>query len=106
VASLDDDFDLQAFVGPVPDAVLAGSPTPERFLRVASLLFQRGARREAYAVLVQALSVESGDPVTTEMVVELLPLAVLDGLAAEAEARGEPDIAGILEAVALVSGGL
>jgi len=37
-------------------------------------------------------------------VVELLPLPVLEGLASEAETRGEQDVAGILEAVAVVAG--
>ncbi len=40
---------------------------------------------------------------TTEAVVALLPLPVLEGLAAVAEQRGEQDVAGILEAVAVVS---
>jgi hypothetical protein len=52
---------------------------------------------------VHGLSFETADGLTTESVVELLPLPVLEGLAAEAEARGEHDVAGILEAVAVVS---
>jgi hypothetical protein len=82
------------------------SPTPESAFRIASVLFRGGARHEAYAVFLHGLSLESVDALTTEGVVELLPLAVLDGLAAEAEARGDYDIAGFLEAVAVVSAGL
>ena len=95
------DFDPQALV----ERVFAASTTPERSLRIASVLFQDGASGEAYAVLVHGLSIDSADAITTEMVVELLPLAVLEGLAAVAEARGEHDVAGILEAVAGVSAG-
>jgi len=83
--------------------VVAGATTPARSLALASMLFQGGAPREAYAVLVHGLSLEAADGLTTETVVELLPLPVLRGLAAEAEARGEQDVAGILEAVAVVS---
>ncbi len=83
--------------------VVAGATTPARSLRLASVLFEGGARSEAYSVLVHGLSFESADALTTETVVELMPLPVLEGLAAEAEARGEPDVAGILEAVAVVS---
>ncbi len=84
--------------------VVAGATTPARSLSLASVLFEGGARSEAYAVLVHGLSFESADGLTTETVVELLPLPVLQGLAAEAEARGEQDVAGILEAVAVVAG--
>ena len=80
-------------------------PTPERSLRIAVTLFQDGACDEAYAVLVHALSLDTGDSLTTELLVELLPLPVLDGLAAAAEARGEHDVAGLLEAVACASAG-
>jgi hypothetical protein len=93
------DFDPQALV----EGVFAAATTPERSLRIASVLFQDGAPGEAYAVLVHGLSIDSPDALTTEMVVELLPLAVLEGLAAVAEARGEHEVAGILEAVAGVS---
>lgn len=83
--------------------VVAAATTPVRSLRVASVLFQGGAPGEAYAVLVHGLSLESADDLTTEAVVELLPLPVLEGLAAEAERLGEDDVAGILEAVAVVA---
>jgi hypothetical protein len=95
------DFDPQVLV----ERVFAAPATPERSLRVASVLFQDGARGEAYAVLVHGLSIDTADALTTEMVIELLPLVVLEGLAAVAEARGEHDVAGILEAVAGVSAG-
>ncbi|HUI47404.1 MAG TPA: hypothetical protein VL119_01830 [Acidimicrobiia bacterium] len=85
--------------------VVAGATTPARSMRIASVLFQGGARGEAYSVLVHGLSLESADDLTTDTVVELLPLPVLEGLATEAEARGEQDVAGILEAVAVVSSG-
>jgi hypothetical protein len=83
----------------------AASTTPEHSLRIAVTLFQDGACDEAYAVFVHGLSLESGDALTTELLVELLPLAVLDGLAAVAEARGDHDVAGLLEAVACASAG-
>ena len=83
--------------------VVAAATTPERSLLIASVLFQGGARREAYAVLVHGLSLESAEALTTEAVVDLMPLPVLEGLAAEAEARGEDDVAGLLEAVAVVA---
>jgi hypothetical protein len=81
------------------------SPTPERSLRIAVTLFQDGAGEEAYAALVRALSLETGDSLTTELLVALLPLPVLDGLAAIAEARGDEDVAGLLDAVACASAG-
>lgn len=83
--------------------VVAAAITPERSLRIAAVLFQGGARREAYSVLVHGLSLESADDLSTEAVIELLPLPVLEGLADEAERRGEDDVAGILEAVAVVA---
>jgi hypothetical protein len=83
--------------------VVAGATTAARSLSIACVLFEGGAPGEAYAVLVHGLSFESADGLTTEAVVDLLPLAVLQGLAAEAEERGEQDVAGILEAVAVVS---
>ncbi len=67
------------------------------------MLFEGGASSEAYAVLVHGLSLETAETLTTERVVELMPLPVLEGLAAEAEARGDSDVAGILEAVAVVA---
>ena len=54
-------------------------------------------------MLVHGLAFDSADGLTTETVVELMPLPVLEGLAAVAEERGEQDVAGILEAVAVVS---
>ena len=83
--------------------VVAGATTPARSLLIASVLFQGGARREAYAVLVHGLSLEEAEALTTEIVIGLLPLPVLEGLAAEAEERGENDVAGLLEAVAVVA---
>jgi hypothetical protein len=83
--------------------VVAGTTTAARSLAVSSVLFQGGAPSEAYAVLVHGLSFESAEGLTTETVVDLLPLPVLHGLAAEAEERGEHDVAGILEAVAVVA---
>jgi hypothetical protein len=83
--------------------VVAGSTTPPRALALAAMLFEGGATSEAYAVLVHGLSLEAADGLTTETVIGLLPLPVLEGLAAEAEARGELDVAGILEAVAVVA---
>ena len=86
------------------DAVVAGgASTPSRSLAIATALFERGAPREAYAVLVHGLSMEAAEHLTTAEVVHLLPVPVLEGLAAEAEARGEADLAGILEAVAVVA---
>ena len=85
--------------------VVAGATTPERSLVIAATLFEGGARAEAYSVLVHGLSLEATEALTTETVVGLLPLPVLEGLAAEAEGRGEHDVAGILEAVAVVSAG-
>jgi hypothetical protein len=83
--------------------IVEGATTPARSLLIASVLFEGGATAEAYAVLVHGLSLESADALTTERVVELMPLTVLEGLAAEAEVRGESDVAGILEAVAVVA---
>ena len=54
-------------------------------------------------MLVHGLSMEAAEDLTTDDVVRLLPVPVLHGLAAEAEARGEEDVAGILEAVAVVA---
>jgi hypothetical protein len=82
---------------------VAAATTPARSMLIASVLFQGGARSEAYAVLVHGLSLESAETLTTDVVVDLMPLPVLEGLAAEAEARGEDDVAGLLEAVAVVA---
>jgi hypothetical protein len=101
VATLREVWTLAAMLA---DAVaVAGATTPARALLVAAVLFEGGARSEAYAVLVHGLSLESAEALTTEVVLGLLPLPVLEGLAAEAEERGEQDVAGILEAVAVVS---
>ena len=85
-------------------AVATGASTPGRSLAIATALFERGAPHEAYSVLVHGLSMEAAEFLTTEDVVRLLPVPVLHGLAAEAEERGDEDVAGILEAVAVVAG--
>jgi hypothetical protein len=90
--------------GLADSAVAAGASTPSRSLTIATALFERGAPGEAYSVLVHGLSMEAAELLTTDDVVRLLPVAVLQGLAAEAEERGEEDVAGILEAVAVVAG--
>ena len=51
-------------------------------------------------MLVHGLSMEAAESLTTDEVVRLLPVPVLEGLAAEAEHHGEEDLAGMLEAVA------
>jgi hypothetical protein len=83
--------------------VVAGATTSRRALRIAAALFEGGATNEAYTVLVHGLSVADAERLTTDEVVELLPVPVLEGLAAAAELRGELDVAGILEAVAVVA---
>jgi hypothetical protein len=110
IAALDDQelvetaIEVWALAPMLIDAVvIAAATTPARSLSIAAMLFHCGARSEAYAVLVHGLSLETADGLTTETVVGLLPLPVLQGLAAEAEGRGELDVAGILEAVAVVS---
>ena len=95
---------LTIAAGLAGSAVSAGASTPARSLAIASALFEQGAPREAYSVLVHGLSMEAAELLTTEDVVRLLPVPVLHGLAAEAEERGEEDVAGILEAVAVVAG--
>ena len=90
--------------GLADSAVVAAASTPGRSLAIATALFERGASREAYSVLVHGLSMEAADSLTTDEVVRLLPVPVLHGLAAEAEKRGDEDVAGILEAVAVVAG--
>jgi hypothetical protein len=95
---------LEEFDAPVVvERAFTVQTTPTHSLRVASELFERGDREEAYAVLVFGLSLENGDSLTTELLVELLSLRVLDGLAAVAEQRGDHDIAGVLESVACVT---
>ena len=83
--------------------VVACATTPARALSVAAVLFEGGAPGEAYSVLVHGLSLEAAEALTTETVVAIVPLPVLEGLAAEAEERGDHDVAGILEAVAVVA---
>lgn len=95
---------LTIAAGLADSAVSAGASTPGRSLALATALFERGAAREAYSVLVHGLSMEAAELLTTDDVVRLLPVPVLHGLAAEAEERGEEDVAGILEAVAVVAG--
>jgi hypothetical protein len=83
--------------------VVEAATTPERALMIARVLHEGGATTEAYAVLVHGLSMEAAEDLTTERVVALLPVTVLEGLAAVAEERGEDDVAGMLEAVAVVA---
>jgi hypothetical protein len=83
--------------------VVAGASTPERALAIAAALFAGGARGEAYSVLVHGLAMEAAEGLTTKRVIELLPLPVVQGLAEEAESRGEHDVAGLLEAVFTVA---
>jgi hypothetical protein len=101
VASLHEVWSIAAMLAEV--FIVEGATTPARALLIAAVLFEGGASSEAYAVLVHGLSLESAETLTTERVVELMPLPVLEGLAAEAEARGDSDVAGILEAVAVVA---
>jgi hypothetical protein len=83
--------------------VVSGATTPKRALVIAAGLYEGGAPAEAYAVLVHGLSMEAAEDLTTEQVVASLPLATLQGLAHEAETRGEEDVAGMLEALAVVA---
>ena len=96
---------LMIAAGLADSAVAAAASTPGRSLAIATALFERGARAEAYSVLVHGLSMEAAESLTTDEVVRLLPVPVLHGLAAEAEQRGDEDVAGMLEAVAVVAGG-
>lgn len=96
--------EVWSIAGRLTDSVVVhGATTPKRSLLIADVLFQGGARTEAYSVLVHGLAMEAAESLTTELVVELLSVPVLEGLAAEAELRGEDDVAGILEAVAVVA---
>ena len=111
VPDLDDDDVVPAIVevwtiaGVLTDSVVAGAATtPTRSLAITTSLFERGAPHEAYAVLVHGLSLEAAESLTTDEVVRLLPVPVLEGLAAEAEEHGQEDLAGILEAVLVVAG--
>ena len=88
----------------VDSVIVAAATTPNRSLAIAASLFDRGAGREAYAVLVHGLSLEAAEDLTTDEVMSLLPVPVLEGLAAEAEEQGDEEVAGILEAVAVVAG--
>jgi hypothetical protein len=94
---------LEEFDAPEVERAVSTTTTPAHSLQIASELFVRGDCEEAYAVLVFGLSLESEDVLTTELLVELLSLRVLDGLAAVAEERGDHDIACILESVACVA---
>lgn len=96
--------EVWSIAGMLTDSVVVpGATTPSRALIIATELFRGGAGDEAYSVLVHGLSMDAAEDLTTERVVRLLPLDVLNGLASVAEARGEEDVAGILEAVAVVS---
>jgi hypothetical protein len=96
--------EVWALAGMLADSVVVtGATTPKRALLLAAALFEGGAQPEAYSVLVHGLSMEAANDLTTELVVECLPLSALQGLAQEAETRGEQDVAGILEAVAVVA---
>jgi hypothetical protein len=88
----------------VDSVIVAAATTPNRSLAIAASLFDQGAGREAYAVLVHGLSLEAAEDLTTDEVMSLLPVPVLEGLAAEAEEQGDEEVAGILEAVAVVAG--
>jgi hypothetical protein len=46
---------------------------------------------------------EAADDLTTDDVLRLLPVTALQGLAEEAETRGEDDVAGLLEALLVVA---
>lgn len=83
--------------------VVAGATTSRRALRIAARLFAGGATEEAYATLVHGLAMADAETLSTDDVVALLPLTALTGLAEIAQRRGEDDVAGILEAVAVVA---
>ena len=83
--------------------VVAGATTARRSLRIAAGLYNGGAVDEAYAVLVHGLSMQDAESLVTEDVIAIMSQPVLEGLAEVAEARGEEDVAGILEAVAVVA---
>jgi len=98
--------EVWAIAGMLTDSVVVvGAVTPARALLIAAGLYDGGAPDEAYAVLVHGLAMEAAETLTTETVVSALPLRVLRGLAEQAVARGEQDVAGILEAVAVVAEG-
>jgi hypothetical protein len=83
--------------------VVCAATTPKRSLAIAAALLDGGATREAYAVLVHGLAMEAADDLTTDDVLRLLPVTALQGLADEAETRGEDDVAGLLEALLVVA---
>jgi hypothetical protein len=83
--------------------VVSAATTPKRSLAIAAALLEGGATREAYAVLVHGLAMEAADDLTTDDVLRLLPVTALQGLAEEAETRGEDDVAGLLEALLVVA---
>jgi prepilin-type processing-associated H-X9-DG protein len=110
VPHLDDDelastlAEVWSIAGALTDSVVVGgATTPKRALVLAAGLFAGGATAEAYAVLVHGLSMDAAEDLTTEQVVASLPLPALEGLAHEAETRGEEDVAGMLEALAVVA---
>lgn len=84
--------------------VVAAATSSRRSLRLATGLYRGGAIAEAYAVLVHGLSMEDAEVLTTQEVVDLLPVDVLNALARRAEELGEHDVAGMLDAVAVVAG--
>ncbi|HEX5096846.1 MAG TPA: hypothetical protein VFX21_12560 [Acidimicrobiia bacterium] len=84
--------------------VVAAAVSSRRSLIVAAALYEGGASDEAYAVLVHGLAMQDAAELTTDDVIALLPVTALEGLAEQAELRGEEDVAGILEAVAVVAG--
>jgi hypothetical protein len=86
------------------DTVAAiGASTARRSLAIATVLFEQDARTAAYSMLVHGLSMESAELLTTDEMLDMVPVPVLYGLAAEAETRGDEDVAGILEAVAVTA---
>jgi len=106
-----DESDLDDILGEVwtlapalaDSVVVAAATSSRRSLRLAAGLFEGGANDEAYAVLVHGLAMEDAETLTTEEVVSLLPVAALEAMARTAEERGEEDVAGMLEAVAVVA---
>jgi len=83
--------------------VVAAATSTRRSLRLAAGLYAGGAVDEAYAVLVHGLAMEDAEELTTDEIIDLLPVPALEALAHAAEVRGEDDVAGILEAVAVAA---
>ncbi len=83
--------------------VMTGAVTPPRSLRLARVLWAGGATEQSYLVLRHGLSLEAADELTTDLVLELLPAEVIEGLASVAEERGDAEVAGLLVAVAVVA---